>query len=531
MSRIRIAPYLLVLAALILLIPRAAQAGAADNDRWVAGYSSPGFPFLAAGTVGRWNSNGFLLIPGTSNCLQVPGPNGTRVPAPIWIWNGSSYDYTGTGCLNSFDVLDVEQRGTNIYLGGDFTTVDGNPFPYLVRWDGQSWSSPFVDDGGAPAQLNGPVNSLAYDGTQHMYVGGAFASAGTVIMNNVGRLNGFTWEPLTDTGGIVEGTSGPVFDIEVGNGIFMVGNFLNAGGVSNVNNVAKWTAGVWSHLDFGISWDPGVFELSVGNAEVWASNFGNVNIPAINVAVFDENDDEWSSPGDVANMPTILGVQAEVNGSNRVFARGGDFTDFGDPGTVRLAEWKPIPGTWAQPPNMDDAYDPTAIGSWGLLAQPNDFFFFAQRADPDEETLPVFTGGITRFDGTDWHGLGLGFGADSVTAHFVSAVYDHNGELFVGGAFPNAGDAYMPAVTRWQGGDWVAAGEELDTAGPAADPVVFTFATYQGDLVMGGCFESSGATTLDSVARWNGWAGAYRRTLTRRSEPMSLPNRRTMRNC
>lgn len=501
-----------VVALFLSLIPGTAFAGAAaDNDRWVAGYSSPGFPGASGGVVGRWNTNGFLWITSQLSCRMVPAPNGTRVPAPIWIWNGSSYEYTGTGCLSASDVNDVEQRGSNIYLGGDFLSVDGNPFQYLVRWDGQSWSAPWVDDMGAPAQLTGPVFSLAYDGTQNMYVGGSFGGAGSVSMSNIGRLDGFTWEPLTDVGGLAEGTNGSVFDVEVGNGIFMVGDFTTAGGENNVNNAALWmsgqTDGSWSRLDDGINWGPGVGNLSVGNAEAWASSFGtDPGIPATNIAVYDVSGGSWSSPGDPADMPTALGVQAEVNGGNRVFARG-DFTGFGDPGTVRLAEWKPIPGTWEQPPNMEDAYDPTGFSnSWALLAQSNDFFYFDNRTDPDEETLPVYTGGITRFDGVNWHGLGQGFGAEGVTANFVSAVYDHNGEIFVGGAFANAGDAYLPAVARWQGGDWVAAGEELDTAGASTDPVVYTFATYQGNLVMGGCFESSGATTLDGVARWNGSA-------------------------
>ena len=486
---------------------------AAQNDGWVAGYSSPGFPGVnAGGVVGKWNNTGFVWIPSTSGCIMVPGPNGTTVPAPIWIWNGSSYDYTGTGCLTSANVFDVEQRGTNIYLGGNFLTVDGNPFQYLVRWDGQNWSAPWLDDTGTPAQLDGPVSALAYDGTQHMYVGGSFSGAGSVSMSNVGRLDGFTWESMTDTGGLVEGTNGSVFDVEIGGGeVIVVGQFSTAGGETNVNNIAEWMSGqsdgTWSKLGDGIVWAPGLFELSVGNAEAWVSNFGtDPGIPASRIAVYDLAGESWSSPGDPAFMPPVGAVIAEVSGGNRVLSQG-NFTGFGDPGTMRLAEWVPIPGTWTQPSNMDDAYDTTALpNSWGLLSTLNDFYYFDNRITPAEEDLPVYTGGVTRFDGVDWHGLGQGFGAAGVAGHFVSAVYDHNGEIFVGGAFPNAGDARLPAVTRWQGGDWVAVGDELDTAGPAADPVVYTFATYQGDLVMGGCFESSGATTLDGVARWNGAA-------------------------
>lgn len=471
----------------------------AENDRWLPGYSSPGFAFSST-VVGQWNSNGFIMVPQITNCLDVPGPDGTFEKALLWVWNGSYYEYHATGCTVG-SVNAVAQRGSQIYIGGSFSSVGGQALQYLARWNGTQWAAPWTD------QLNGWVYALAYDGTQNLYVGGSFSSAGSTSLSNVGRLDGFDWEALEDTGGLVQGTNGLVRQIEVGGGeIFVAGQFSTAGGEANVGNIARWsTGGSWSDLGTGVTWAPGLTSLSVGSGEVWvAGGFNDPNIPAKGIAFYDLGDDTWKSPGDPNSM-SGLGVQeVDLTGGNRVFARG-DFTNFGDPDTRRVAEWTPIPGTWKAIPNIEDAYDPTltSVGQ-AILATQNNLFYFDQRSDPQEADLPVFHGGITRFDGTDWHGLGQGFGdwGPDGNGHFVSAIYEFEEETFVGGSFPNAGDALLEGLARWRGGDWQAAGDPLTNS--SGKIVVRDFASYQGDLVMGGCFEKSGTATLNNTGRWNG---------------------------
>ena len=157
MSRIDFALRSLLVLVCVVLIPCGAHAGAAaENLRWIPGYSSPGFAGNINNIVSEWNSNGFVMALGTADCLDVPGPNGTFDEAQIWIWNGNHYEYTGAGCVVG-SINAVEQRGPNIYVGGSFTSIDSLPIQYLARWDGQAWSAPWVD------QLNGTV--LAWDMT------------------------------------------------------------------------------------------------------------------------------------------------------------------------------------------------------------------------------------------------------------------------------------------------------------------------------------------------------------------------------
>ena len=486
---------------LVLSLQLALSAGpaSAENDRWLPGYSSPGFAF-ASTVVGRWNTNGFVMVPGVTACLDVPGPAGTFDKALLWVWTGSYYEYHATGCTVG-SVLAVAQRGTNIYIGGSFSTVGGQSLQYLARWNGKNWAAPWTD------QPNGWVYALAYDGTQNMYVGGSFSAAGSTNLSNVGRLNGFDWEGLEDTGGLVQGTNGLVRKIEIGAGeILVAGQFSTAGGDTNVGNIAEWsTGGSWSSLETGITWVPGLTSMSAGSGEVWvAGAFNDAGIPAKGIAYFDLGDQAWRSPGDPNSMSGLGVFEVDLTGGNRVFARG-DFTNFGDPGTQRIAEWLPIPGTWQAVPNIEDAYDPTLfITGQNILATQNNLFVFDQRSDAQEADLPVFHGGITRFDGTDWHGLGQGFGDWGLdgNGHFVSAIYEHQEEVFVGGLFPNAGDALHEGLARWKNNDWVAAGNPLSNTGGLV--IVRDFATYQGNLVMAGCFEKSGNTTLNNIGRWNG---------------------------
>lgn len=505
MSRIGFTPRKSLVLVCLLLAPYSLHAGAeAENDRWVPGYSSPGFAGTYNNIVSEWDLNGFVMALVAADCLDVPGPNGTFVEAQIWIWNGEYYYYTGDGCAAG-SINAVEQRGPNVYIGGGFTSIDGQSIQYLARWDGQAWSAPWLASG----QLNGPVLALDNDGTQNMYVGGSFSFAGALGVHNVAKLDGFVWEPLDDAGGVDEGTNGPVTNIDVGGtGIVVVGPFSTAGGENDVGNIASWSAGLpfgsWSSFGDGVAAATGLSSVSVGSGEVWVTGaFTEPLIPATNIALWDFGGGFWASPGDPTAMGSILEV--DITGGNRVIARG-DFTDFGDPNTQRVAEWVPTMGTWDAIPNIEDAYDPTLFNlGKRVLAMQNGFYYFDQRDDATEADLPVYHGGITWFDGLNWHGLGQGFGDFDLggQGHYVTAVYKHNEEIFVGGRFPNGGDALHEGLARWQGGDWVAAGETLTSIGQV---VVRDFATYKGDLVMGGCFVASGGTTLNSVARWNGSA-------------------------
>jgi hypothetical protein len=78
--------------------------------------------------------------------------------------------------------------GSDVYVGGSFTTAGGNPANYIARWNGSSWSA-------LGSGLDNGVSAIAVSGND-IYVGGSFLNAGGNPANNVAKWNGSNWSPL-----------------------------------------------------------------------------------------------------------------------------------------------------------------------------------------------------------------------------------------------------------------------------------------------------------------------------------------------
>lgn len=104
---------------------------------------------------------------------------------------------------------------------------------------------------------------------------------------------------------------------------------------------------------------------------------------------------------------------------------------------------------------------------------------------------------IAARDGTtgEWQALGRGFSFADV---YASTVY--NGELFAGVIYNEAG------VYRWDGSAWQNVGNIEGTDAPFVAGHVYSMAVYNGELIVAGRFAIAGGTLADSIARWNGTA-------------------------
>ena len=79
--------------------------------------------------------------------------------------------------------------GTNLYIGGKFTTAGGVSANNIARWDGASW----VPLGSGMTQFSvwwvPCVNALATDEGGHLFVGGRFYYAGTNLSPYIAQAN------------------------------------------------------------------------------------------------------------------------------------------------------------------------------------------------------------------------------------------------------------------------------------------------------------------------------------------------------
>ena len=202
-----------------------------------SGYWDPGFEDLLDGEVDA------IAISGTEVYLggwfgYAGGVSASRIAG----WDGSSWFPLGSGLWGYqlyYFASAVAISGTEVYVGGVFSSAGGVNANYIARWDGSAWSS-------LGSTAGGPVRALAV-GSDGLYVGGLFSDAWGVGANNIARWDGSAWSALGS------GTDGPVYSIAIsGTEVYVGGHFSVAGGVS-ANNTARWDGSSWSSVGSGVS--------------------------------------------------------------------------------------------------------------------------------------------------------------------------------------------------------------------------------------------------------------------------------------
>jgi hypothetical protein len=118
----------------------------------------------------------------------------------------------------------------------------------------------------------------------------------------------------------------------------------------------------------------------------------------------------------------------------------------------------------------------------------------------------VLNTNIARYDGTNWYSLGNGVGYYSGSqASYVNVLEWHNGLLYAGGVFTNAGAIAATNIALWNGSTWssLGTGSANGVTGGASSGV--SALAFQGDdLYVGGSFGLAGGVPANCIARWSG---------------------------
>src|ERR1035438_8841136 len=101
--------------------------------------------------------------------------------------------------------IEVDGSG-NLYVGGEFTWIGTVPANYIAKWDGTTWSALGSGMGGLGGST--VVQALAVSGT-NLYVGGWFTTAGGVTVNGIAKWDGNAWSAL---GSGMDGVAGALAD-------------------------------------------------------------------------------------------------------------------------------------------------------------------------------------------------------------------------------------------------------------------------------------------------------------------------------
>lgn len=246
-----------------------------------AEYAAPAFG------VGKWDGTSWSRLGyglnGTVNALAVSGSDvyvggpftqvcqdfgcfgsGTQVShVAKWSETTSSWSPLGNGVDGSVNAIAI--NGADVYLGGEFTHVCGNPacsvkyyVGHIVRWNSGAW----YDLGYG---FDGNVQAIVAYGSA-VYAGGLFTQVcgepggcenGNTTVNHIAKWDGSSWSALDN------GVNENVYALAVkGDYLYVGGGFTELcssptcdSGTATMNRIAKWwlTASSWAYVDYGVN--------------------------------------------------------------------------------------------------------------------------------------------------------------------------------------------------------------------------------------------------------------------------------------
>jgi hypothetical protein len=345
-------------------------------------------------------------------------------------WNGTNWSALGSGIVGApwgpYGYA-LATSGSDLYVGGIFTTAGGNPATNIAKWNGSSWSA-------LGSGMNDRVRALAVSGGD-VYAGGYFTNAGGVMANRIAKWNGSSWSAL----GL--GMNSRVSTLVVsGSDLYAGGDFTTAGGIATTN-MAKWNGSTWSALPSPVhsvnapTRGGSVNGLTVSGDDLYAG--GDVTFDlgpstsSFGTYIAKWNGSSWSAlePGiryawDPYDDPHVNALA--VSGTN-IYA-GGEFLNAGGVTAHCIAQWN---GThWS-------GLAPTYRSLTALTVSGRDVFGAGVFAAADGRQFNR----VARWNGTEWSALGSEFKKDNAYEPVVAALSVLGGDLYAGGSFTNAGES------------------------------------------------------------------------------------------
>jgi hypothetical protein len=389
----------------------------------------------------------------------------------------------GTLIVNAVAVM-----GTDVFIGGTFTAVDGVVASRVAKWNGSTWSA-------LGSGASGTVNAMAVLGSE-LFIGGTFSSVGGVsLTSRLAKWDGTSWLAV---GAGLNSTSVPTGGLAVAGSELFVGRGTQ---------VQKWNGTAWSNVGpttssiSGIATQDGINVYVVGSSTCrqWDGSTWTT------LKTFD----------DFATEIAMLGSDVYI---------GGQFTNY-------LERWDG--STWH------------TVGSSGVT----NYLTMVMQVDGSvfvsgdfTVTDGVKTPGLARWNGSAWSSifedLDGGLNAEGYS------IVELNGKIYVSGAFTTAGKIlanqvacydkptntwtalpgipsgtliahngelyafywvdepappYHFIVAKWTGASWITIGTLEGTS--QATP-----ASIGGALYIVGNLSSVNGTPINHIAKWNGTA-------------------------
>jgi hypothetical protein len=478
-----------------------ASAAPPSTSATIAGAWSPSFGLQGAtGDVLAVAVSGSQIYIGGSFTTFGGQPTGKY--EHVAEWTGSKWVSLGGGVNGTVYALTV--LAGKVYAGGDFTAAGGVAAKNLAAWDGHSWS----DVGGVATTgdeaISERVESLTTDGTS-VYVGGQFDTAGSTAVNSIAAYTpGTGFQALGDGAQDCMNcgpnkTPGDVRAMLWANGkLYAAGRFGGAGGIVT-NSFASWTSATgWASYGSGLTQfgGEGVAQSLAADPATAAVYVGGRFDSAGGTAasgIAQLSGSEWSGIGDI----TAAGA-ADVNGlavaDDKLYATG-EFTTAGGADVVNFAVRT---GTsWTQAGGgLATAGDALAATGSGVVVAGS----FANTNDGKHQLAAV-----ALWD-TSWTSLGNGAQLLNANPGSINALApDGTADgVWAAGQFNQLGAVAANGIGHWTGTAWKSLSTGLGIGTGAGGGVAHAMVVLKGQLYVAGQFDRAGPSPANNIARWDG---------------------------
>jgi len=401
-------------------------------------------------------------------------------------WNGARMQAVGSGVDRPVRAMAV--RDTMLFVGGEFLQAGGTAALRIATWNGSAWEP-------LGAGFNGDVRSILAD-SHGLVVGGGFTMSGASSMRHIAQWNPVAsrWESVSG------GFDAPVNALARLEGeLYAAGRFRFASS-NPQNSIARLVSGAWTELDAGIGDKnpPEVFALAASDTSLYVGGRFLIagTLTAYNLAEWTGT--AWRTIGKHSRTASSAsgvdgGVFAIVVHGDNVYI-GGDFEHAGGVPARHVARWDAVEAQWS----------PLGSGVGGSSA----FVRSMEIVDGDLYVGGIFdlaggipVSGIARWNITSESWSALGGGVGGLTP-YVFALHEHAGDLYVAGAFTQAGGVEANRIAKWDGATWspIGTGVRGDTV-----YVYVTAISFLADqLYIGGTFTYVADRPIPFLARWDG---------------------------